>query len=71
LAAEDCDLVAQHGDLKLRLGRNALVGPEKAEGTAQEEVENGPDTARHCRRSDRRRSLQLAIGFLDLTGPSG
>jgi hypothetical protein len=26
-------------------------------------------TARHCRRSDRRRSLQVAIGFLDLTAP--
>ena len=35
--------MAQHGDLKLRLGRNALVGPEQAEDTAQEEVEDGPD----------------------------
>jgi hypothetical protein len=43
LAAEDCDLVTQHGDLKLRLGRDALVGPEQAEDTAQEEVEDGPD----------------------------
>jgi hypothetical protein len=39
LPAQDGDLVSEHGDLKLRLGRFALVRPEHAEAAAQEEIE--------------------------------
>ena len=35
--------LSQDGDLELRLGRHALVGPEQAEDAADDEVEDGPD----------------------------
>jgi hypothetical protein len=67
LAAEDRDLVAQHGDFKLRLGRSALVGPEQAEDAAQEKVEDGPDHGAALSQIAPPPQTQVAIEFLDLT----
>jgi hypothetical protein len=43
LPAEDRDLVREHGGLELRLGLRALVRPEHAEDTAQQEIANRAD----------------------------
>ena len=39
LPAEDSELVAEHRDLDLRLGRHAILRPEQAEDALQEEIE--------------------------------
>jgi len=43
LPAQDCDLVSQHGDLDLRLGRCPIVGMDQAEDAAQEKIEERAD----------------------------
>jgi len=43
MPAEDRELVAEHRDLDLRLGPNAIVRPKQAKDAAQDEVEDGSD----------------------------
>jgi hypothetical protein len=75
VSAEDRELVAEHRDLDLRLGPDAIIRPKQAKDAAHDEVEDGSDhdaalsQIRWCRARIGRRSglftprAQVGRGF--------